>query len=96
MKTKVVNEPEAIAKLYKAVLSIQSPEECDVFFRAVCTDAEICSMAQRLKLFTLLEQKKTYIEIEEQTTASTATISRARRNLKKNEALMEFLKKNEG
>jgi TrpR-related protein YerC/YecD len=65
-----------IDELFKAVLTLKTEEECYRFFEDVCTVNEIQAIAQRLQVAKLLSEKKTYTEIETQTKASTATISR--------------------
>jgi TrpR-related protein YerC/YecD len=65
-----------IDKLFKAILMLESEEECYRFFEDICTINEIHAIAQRLEVAKLLNEKKTYSEIEETTGASTATISR--------------------
>ncbi len=67
--------------LFEAILTLKTVEECYAFFEDVCTVHEIKSLAQRLEVARMLEQKKTYIEIQNTTGASTATISRVNRCL---------------
>lgn len=67
--------------LFDAVLSLKSREECYRFFEDLCTVNELNSLAQRFEVALLLEQKKTYHEIAQATSASTATISRINRCL---------------
>ncbi|MHC1748880.1 MAG: YerC/YecD family TrpR-related protein [Cellulosilyticaceae bacterium] len=67
--------------LFEAMLTLKTVEECYAFFEDVCTVHEIKSLAQRLEVARMLEQKKTYIEIQNTTGASTATISRVNRCL---------------
>lgn len=67
---------EDIDELFRGVLSLKNEEECYRFFEDVCTINEIRSIAQRLQVAKFLNEKKTYAEIEKQTNASTATISR--------------------
>ncbi|WP_206459532.1 YerC/YecD family TrpR-related protein [Anaerovorax sp. IOR16] len=62
--------------LFRAILALQTEEECYRFFEDLCTIKELQSIAQRLQVAKLLREKKTYNEIEEITKASTATISR--------------------
>lgn len=68
-------------KLCKAVLTLQSVEECYQFFEDVCTISEINAMAQRLEVATMLQDHHTYEDIVSKTGASTATISRVKRCL---------------
>jgi len=72
---------EHIDDFFKAVLKLESEEECYRFFEDICTIKEIQSIAQRLQVAKLLRQNKTYNEIEDGTGASTATISRINRAL---------------
>ncbi|HLR11534.1 MAG TPA: YerC/YecD family TrpR-related protein [Sporosarcina sp.] len=66
-------------QLFKAILQLQSVEECYEFFDDLCTISEIQSLAQRLEVAHMLQLKKTYDTIQLETGASTATISRVRR-----------------
>ena len=63
-------------ELYKAIMSLQSQEECYRFFDDLCTFGEIKAMAQRLHVAQLLEEGKTFAQISEETGASSATITR--------------------
>lgn len=67
--------------LFEAILKLDTVEECYAFFEDICTINEIKSLAQRLEVAKMLEQKRTYIEIQHLTGASTATISRINRCL---------------
>ena len=72
---------EAVDHLFDAILTLKDPEECYKFFEDVCTINEIQSLSQRFEVAKLLREKRTYLEIAEQTGASTATISRVNRSL---------------
>lgn len=67
--------------LFKAILALETEEDCYRFFEDVCTINELHAISQRLQVAKLLSQHKTYNEIEEQTKASTATISRVNKCL---------------
>ncbi len=67
--------------LFKAILTLNSVEECYAFFEDLCTVKEIQSMAQRFTVAKMLLDKKVYSEIVAETSASTATISRVNRSL---------------
>ena len=73
---------EAVDDLFKAVLSLENIEECYMFFEDICTINELIAIAQRLEVAKLLKKQTTYIDISEETGASTATISRVNRSLK--------------
>lgn len=67
--------------LFEAILQLENLEECYRFFEDICTIKELQAIAQRLDVAKLLKSKKTYSEIEKETGASTATISRVNRSL---------------
>ncbi|API91429.1 MULTISPECIES: YerC/YecD family TrpR-related protein [Virgibacillus] len=66
-------------ELFDAILSLKDREECYRFFDDIATMSEIQSLSQRLQVAKMLTQGATYNAIEEETNASTATISRVRR-----------------
>ena len=72
---------EAVDQLLEAILSLQSKEECYLFFQDVCTVNELLSLSQRFEVAKMLRDRKTYLEIAEKTGASTATLSRVNRSL---------------
>ena len=63
-------------KLYAAILSLHSVEECESLFSDLFTKKEIKDLSSRLEVARLLSEGVNYIEIAKQTGASTATISR--------------------
>ncbi len=67
--------------LFEAILTLDNLEECYRFFEDICTVKEIQAISQRLEVVKLLVKGKTYHEIESDTGASTATISRINRSL---------------
>ncbi|OQB14605.1 MAG: Trp repressor protein [Firmicutes bacterium ADurb.Bin193] len=67
--------------LYRAVLALETTEECEAFFSDLCTRLEIKAMAQRLEVAKMLSQKQVYNKIVEKTGASSATVSRVSRSL---------------
>ncbi|HAK74427.1 MAG TPA: hypothetical protein DCP36_14290 [Sporomusaceae bacterium] len=68
-------------QLFKAVLALQSEEECYQFFEDICTISELKSLAQRLEVARMLQEGHIYDDIVLRTGASTATISRVKRCL---------------
>lgn len=72
---------EAVDHLFEAILSLENKEECYKFFEDVCTVNELLSLSQRFEVARMLRTQKTYLDIAEQTGASTATISRVNRSL---------------
>ncbi|HKK94916.1 MAG TPA: YerC/YecD family TrpR-related protein [Anaerovoracaceae bacterium] len=67
---------EAIDRMFEAVLSLETEEDCYRFFEDLCTVKELQEMSQRYHVARMLADKRTYTEIEKETGASTATISR--------------------
>ncbi len=72
---------EAVDHLFEAILCLKDTEECYAFFEDVCTVNEILSLYQRYEVARMLREHRTYLDIAEQTGASTATISRVNRSL---------------
>ena len=68
-------------ELYKAILKLETVEECYNFFVDLCTVSEMKAMEQRYEVAKLLNQGMIYNDILEQTGASSATISRVNRCL---------------
>ena len=65
----------------RAVLKLQSVQECRKFFEDVCTIKELQDMHQRLEVAKALSKGASYQEVCKQTGASTATISRVNKCL---------------
>lgn len=70
-----------IDQLCKAILSLETVEECYRFFEDVSTISELKAWAQRLEVARMLNEGATYEKIAEETGASTATISRVKKYL---------------
>ena len=68
-------------RLYRAILALETEEECYAFFQDLCTISELRSMEQRYEVATLLSEGMVYSDILERTGASSATISRVNRAL---------------
>lgn len=67
--------------LYQALLTLKTPEECYQFFLDICTQAEMKAMEQRFDVAKMLRAGSIYHDILEETSASSATISRVNRSL---------------
>jgi len=67
--------------LFRAVLSLESMEECFDFFEDLCTVQELKAISQRIVVAKMLSEKRVYSDIVKETGASTATISRVNRSL---------------
>ena len=68
-------------ELFRAILSLESEDECRRFFKDLCTIAELRAMEQRYDVAVLLDQGLVYSDILERTGASSATISRVNKAL---------------
>jgi TrpR-related protein YerC/YecD len=79
-KSKIAKK-EKSDRLYKAILMLETEEECYNFFQDLCTIPELRSMEQRYEVATLLNDGLIYNDILERTGASSATISRVNRSL---------------
>jgi len=68
-------------EMYKAILKLETLEECKHFFDDLCTVTELQALEQRYQVATYLSKGMIYNEILEKTGASSATISRVNRSL---------------
>lgn len=66
---------------FESILTLETVEECYLFFDDLCTLNEIRTMFQRYHVAKMLYNNNTYREIEAETGASSATISRSKRSL---------------
>ena len=69
-------------ELYDAILKLKDKDECEAFFRDLCTVKELDSMTQRIKAAKLLMDGDTYEQIIAKTEISSATLSRVSRCVK--------------
>ena len=67
--------------LFDGILTLRSKEECYAFFEDICTIKELQAMAQRFRVAAQLRDNRNYNEIQAQTGASSATISRVNKCL---------------
>ena len=67
--------------MYKAILSLETMEECKQFFDDLCTVTELLAMEQRFQVASCLDKGMIYNDILAETGASSATISRVNRSL---------------
>ena len=63
-------------QLCRALLCLNTTEECYAFLQDLCTIKEILGMSQRLEVARMLRAGASYATISKATGASTATISR--------------------
>jgi TrpR-related protein YerC/YecD len=62
--------------LFEAVLTLETVDEAEQFFRDLCTLRELGEMASRWQVARLLARGIPYREISDETGASTATVTR--------------------
>ena len=67
---------ETVEQLFRAILTLETVEECEKFFDDAFTMQELESIAQRFDVACRLDQGGSYVEINKETGASTATICR--------------------
>lgn len=79
--------------LTDALLSIKNKEECNAFLEDICTIKEIDDLANRIYIAVLLSSGKTFLDVEEETGASSATISRVNRCLKYGEGYRRIIER---
>ena len=70
-----------LQKLYRAILTLETEEECAAFLDDVCTVQELEALSQRLEVAGMLCKGEKYNDINKITGASTATIGRVSRAL---------------
>ena len=75
--------------MYKAILQLETLEECMDFFEDICAQTELRSIEQRFEVAKMLAQDKVYSDIMNTTSASTATISRVKRALTDGTGMLE-------
>ena len=68
-------------QLFEEILKLRTAEECRLFFEDLCTVGELGAMSQRLQVARMLWEGRGYSDIESETGASSATISRVGRAL---------------
>ena len=76
-----IGKKEKNDRLYKAILMLETEEECYNFFQDLCTVSELRSMEQRYEVARMLDRGMIYSDILAETSASSATISRVNRCL---------------
>lgn len=67
--------------LYDAILSLKNRDEVRSFLADLCTPAEITAFTERWLVAGLLNQKKPYRQVSEETGVSLATVTRVARFL---------------
>lgn len=76
-----INRKPRFENMYKAILALETEEECMQFFDDLCTVSELQALEQRFHVAWLLNKGMIYNDILSETGASSATISRVKRSL---------------
>lgn len=72
---------EAQRQLFRAILCLQTPDECARFFTDLCTPAELEALVDRWAVVRYLDEGLPYRRIHELTGVSVTTIGRVARFL---------------
>lgn len=83
------DHPTGQSGLYRAILQLETPEQCYRFFQDVCSYSELSAMEQRFDIAEMLAEKRIYTEIMERTGASSAIISRVSRVLGREDSVLK-------
>ena len=84
---------EKTETLFRAILNLESIDECYAFFDDLCTVNELSAMVQRYEVAGLLNAGHTFAVISEETGASPATIARVNKCLQYGEGYSRALEK---
>ncbi len=74
-------EKKNMEQFYRAVLALESEDECRRFFDDVATIKEVIDLSARLEVARMLDSGAVFSEISKETGASSATISRVNKCL---------------
>lgn len=77
-----MNKTDKRKALAQALLSLKTEDECLAFLKDICTIKEMDDLANRLQIAGLLNEGKTFNEVEAACKASSVTVSRVNRCLK--------------
>ena len=70
-----------IDELFRSMLSLSTIEECYAYFEDLCTVKEVRDMGQRLQVAKLMRDGSSYLNAQQETGASSATIGRVKKCL---------------
>ena len=76
-----INRNKKNERMYQAILSLKTLEECEMFFDDLCTVTELQAMEQRFHVAECLSKGMIYNDILTETGASSATIRHVNRPL---------------
>lgn len=84
----MINQHNPEHVLYKLLAKETSVEQLSALFEDLCSAKELIAFEQRVKVAYLLQKGNQYVEIGEETGASSATISRVRHFCLNNDSFM--------
>ena len=85
--------PNMLDDMYEIFAKIDNPEDFKLFLDDLCTHKELEQMAGRIAAAKLFMADKTYIQVNEVTSISSATLSRVSRCVKHGEGYKKILVK---
>jgi TrpR-related protein YerC/YecD len=71
--------------LYEAVATLRTVEDCQAFFRDLCTPAELQALADRWSAALLLRDGVAYRDVHQRTGVSVTTVGRVARTMRDGE-----------
>ena len=83
---------ESTDELFRAILTLETVEECYALFEDLCTKKEVENMAERLYAAQLLLEGNTYTQVMSQVNISSATLSRVSQCVQYGEGYSNLLK----
>jgi TrpR-related protein YerC/YecD len=87
---------ESTDRLFEAILSLKSAEECYDFFEDLCTIKELKDLSLRLEVASMLREGRSYQEVTKETGVSAATICRVNKCLMYGEGYKKVLVRLDG
>lgn len=79
------------SELYRAILTLRTPEELHKFFVDLCTQSELSAIEQRYEVAKMRYEGMIYNDILSRTNVSSATVSRVNRSLLNGEGMYEVV-----
>ena len=76
------SNPEETQRLCEAMCLVKTPEEALAFLADLLSPHEMCDLAQRLEVATLLRSGRSYVDVSSTTGASSTTVSRVSKCLR--------------
>ena len=76
------SNPEETKRLCEAVCLVRTTEEALAFLADLLSPHEMCDLAQRLEVATLLRSGRSYVDVSSTTGASSTTVSRVSKCLR--------------